>query len=158
MRRTCLLLTALLACTGLPASEIALHIGAKPPLVIRAADLELMPRQTVTAADHGGEEAEWSGVPLHLLLKRAGADFGEALRGPSLAQYVLVTAGDGYRAVLALPELDPRCTDDPVLLCDQMNGAPLPEGKGPLRLILPKERRHFRWVWNVVKIELRQVN
>lgn len=157
MLRTCLLLTTLLACKGLSASEIAVHIGTKPPLMVKVADLELMPRQTVKAADHGGAEAEWSGVPLHLLLKQAGADLGDALRGPALAQYVLVTAGDGYRAVLALPELDPRCTDDPVLLCDQMNGEPLPAGKGPLRLILPKERRHFRWVWNVVKIELRQV-
>lgn len=148
-----------LAChiAAAPAAEVSIHLGDAAPLVLKAADLELMPRMTVKAADHGGEEAEWSGVPLFQVFKRAGMDFGDSLRGRALAQYVLVTAADGYRVVFALPELDPRCTDDPVLLCDQMNGAPLPKEKGPLRLVLPKERRHFRWVWNVVKIELRRV-
>jgi DMSO/TMAO reductase YedYZ molybdopterin-dependent catalytic subunit len=65
-----------------------------------------------------------------------------------------VTAADGYSVVFALPELDPRSTDDPVILADAMNGEAISPGQGPYRLIVPKERRHFRWVRQVVKIEV----
>lgn len=138
------------------AADLTVRIGGEKAVILSPADLELLPHQTVKAADHGGKEAEWSGVPLYQILQHAGLSFGDSLRGPALAQYVLVTASDGYRAVFALPELDPRCTDDPVLLCESMNGVPLPAETGPLRLVLPKERRHFRWVRQVVSIEVRK--
>lgn len=138
------------------AADLIVKIGAEKPVTVTAADLELLPHQTVKAADHGGKEATWTGVPLYQVLQRAGFDFGDTLRGPALAQYVLVTAADGYQAVFALPELDPRSTDDPVLLCETMNDAPLSKETGPLRMVLPKERRHFRWVRQVVKIELKR--
>lgn len=67
-----------------------------------------------------------------------------------------VSLGD-YMEVFALPELDPRCKDDPVLLCETMNNTPLPPETGHLRMVLPIEKRHFRWVRNVAKIELRKV-
>lgn len=140
----------------LSAAEITVRVGEEKPLTLSLADLELLPHLTVKAADHGGKQAEWTGVPLYQVLQHAGMSFGDTLRGPALAQYVLVTASDGYRAVFALPELDPRCTDDPVLLCETMNGAPLPPETGPLRLVLPRERRHFRWVRQVVSIEVRK--
>ncbi|MES2505124.1 MAG: molybdopterin-dependent oxidoreductase [Verrucomicrobiota bacterium] len=136
------------------AAEVIVKIGEASPVTLTLQDLELLPHQTVTAKDHGGEEASWTGVPLYQVLQKAGLSLGDSLRGPVLAQYVLVTAADGYRAVFALPELDPRCTDDPVLLVDAMNDAPLPAAQGPCRLVLPKERRHFRWVRQVVKIEV----
>lgn len=138
-------------------AEVIVKIGEASPVTLTLQDLELLPHQTVTAKDHGGVEATWTGVPLYQVLQKAGLSLGDSLRGPALAQYVLVTAADGYRAVLALPELDPRCTDDPVLLVDAMNDAPLPAAMGPCRLVLPKERRHFRWVRQVVKIEVQKV-
>lgn len=141
---------------SLNAAELTVRVGEEKPLTLSLTDLELLPHQTVKAADHGGKEAEWTGVPLYQVLQHAGMSFGDTLRGPALAQYVLVTASDGYRAILALPELDPRCTDDPVLLCETMNGAPLPPESGPLRLVLPRERRHFRWVRQIVSIEVRK--
>lgn len=140
----------------LSAAELTVRVGEEKPLTLSLTDLELLPHQTVKAADHGGKEAEWTGVPLYQVLQHAGMSFGDTLRGPALARYVLVTASDGYRAVFALPELDPRCTDDPVLLCETMSGAPLPPETGPLRLVLPRERRHFRWVRQVVRIEVRK--
>lgn len=139
------------------AADLIVQIGTDKPLTVKMADLELLPHQTVKAADHGGKEATWTGVPLYQVLQHAGMSFGESLRGPALAQYVVITATDGYKAVFALPELDPRSTDDPVLLCETMNDAPLPADLGPLRMVVPKEKRHFRWVRNVAKIELRKV-
>jgi len=139
------------------AADLVVQIGAEKPLTVKMSDLELLPHQTVKAADHGGKEATWTGVPLYQVLQHAGFSFGDSLRGPALAQYVVVTATDGYKAVFALPELDPRSTDDSVLLCETMNDAPLPADVGPLRMVLPKEKRHFRWVRNVARIEVRKV-
>lgn len=153
--RTLFLLLAF--CLPSLAADLVVQIGTEKPLTVKMSDLELLPHQTVKAADHGGKEATWTGVPLYQVLQHAGFSSGESLRGPALAQYVVVTATDGYKAVFALPELDPRSTDDPVLLCETMNDAALPADLGPLRMVLPKEKRHFRWVRNVAKIELRKV-
>ncbi|MBL9179562.1 MAG: molybdopterin-dependent oxidoreductase [Verrucomicrobiaceae bacterium] len=139
------------------AADLVVQIGAEKPLTIKMSDLELLPHQTVKAADHDGKEATWTGVPLYQVLQHAGFSFGDSLRGPALAQYVVVTANDGYKAVFALPELDPRSTDDPVLLCETMNDAPLAADLGPLRMVLPREKRHFRWVRKVARIEVRKV-
>jgi len=140
------------------AADLIVQIGTEKPLTVKMSDLELLPHQTVKAADHGGKEATWTGVPLYQVLQHAGFSFGDSLRGTSLAQYVVVTATDGYKAVFALPELDPRSTDDPVLLCEKMNDTALPADLGPLRIVAPKEKRHFRWVRNVTKIELRRAD
>ena len=137
--------------------HLVVKLGNEKPVLLTMKDLELLPHQSVKARDHAGKEAEWSGVPLYQVLQKAGLNFGDSLRGPALAQYVLVTAADGYRIVLALPELDPRCTDDPVLLCESVDGGPISSEQGPLRLVLPKERRHFRWVRQVVRVEVRSV-
>lgn len=126
------------------------------PLKLTLADLELLPHQTVQAVEHGGEKAEFTGVPLYQILKAAGVPFGEQMRGSALSLYIVVSATDGYQAVFALPELDPLATDDPVILADQRNGAALDAATGPLRMVLPKEKRHARWVRQVVKIEVRR--
>ena len=102
--RTLFLLLA--CCLQIHAADLVVQIGTEKPLTVKMSDLELLPHQTVKAADHGGKEATWSGVPLYQVLQFAGVGFGDSLRGPALAQYVVVTATDGYKAVFALPELD----------------------------------------------------
>lgn len=154
LRRLLCLLAFTFSASG---QDLVVKLGDEKPVPLTMKDLELLPHQTVNAKEHAGKEAEWSGVPLYQVLQKAGFNFGDSLRGPALAQYVLVMAADGYRVVLALPELDPRCTDDPVLLCDSVDSGPLTSEHGPLRLVLPKERRHFRWVRQVVRIEVRSV-
>jgi hypothetical protein len=108
----------------------------------------------VRATDSGGKESEFDGIPLVELLKAAGVKFGGDLRGPALATYLVVEATDGYRAVFALPELDPECTDRVVLLADRRDGKPLDEKQGPLRVIVPGEKRHSRWVRQVIALRI----
>jgi hypothetical protein len=104
-------------------------VGDVPrPLALTAAQIAQFPRRTVRAADSGGRESEFDGIPLVELLKAAGVKFGGDLRGPALASYLVVEATDGYRAVFALPELDPECTDRVVQLSDRRDGKPL-DGK-----------------------------
>jgi len=126
------------------------------PLRLNAADLAKLPRQSVRGKDHAGEESTFEGVALSDVLKEAGVKFGTELRGPALALYLVVEASDGYRAVFALPELDPDFTDRVVLLADRRNGQPLNAQEGPLRVVLPAEKRHSRWVRQVITLKVRK--
>jgi hypothetical protein len=71
------------------------------------------------------------------LFLAAGAPLGEKLRGAGMASYVLAHAKDGHCVVFALPELDTGFTDLKVIVAHAMNGKPLPEGQGPLRIVAP---------------------
>jgi hypothetical protein len=62
----------------------------------------------------------------------AGVKFGQDLRDPVLTTYVVVEATDGYRSLLALPELDPAFTDRVVLPIGGTKAARR-EGRSPSR-------------------------
>jgi DMSO/TMAO reductase YedYZ molybdopterin-dependent catalytic subunit len=155
-----LLVTApLVAADGPPAApaRVSLAIGGEVahPLRLSAEDLGRLPRLTVHAKDHDGKDVEYSGVSLTEVLKLAAIPTGEDIKGPWLAKYLLVSAADGYRAVFALPELSPSFTNALVLLADQRDGKPLSAAEGPLRLVLPGEKRQARWVRQVLSLTLK---
>ncbi|MQY34270.1 Sulfoxide reductase catalytic subunit YedY [Streptomyces sp. RB17] len=95
--------------------------------------------------------ADWTGVPLGLLLAEAGAD-------PAAADVVFTGADHGVERGVeqdyqrALP-LAVAVGDDPaVLVATAMNGAPLPPQHGrPLRLIVPGwyGMAHVKWLRTV---------
>src|ERR1700692_3982402 len=87
----------------------ALVVGGavEHPLKLALADLLKMPRTSVRAAEHDGQQVTYEGVLLSEILKAAGAPLGEKLRGQVLTNYVLAKAKDGYQVLFALPELDP---------------------------------------------------
>jgi DMSO/TMAO reductase YedYZ molybdopterin-dependent catalytic subunit len=124
------------------------------PLKLTAEEFAQLPRRTVRATDREGKEAEFEGVAVFEILQRSGLKLGNELRGPALAQYLLVQAADGYRAVFALPEIDPACTDRTILLADRRDGKPLAAQEGPLRIVVPGEKRHARWVRQVVALRI----
>lgn len=109
-----------------------------------AADTAALPQRTVRAKAHGVEN-EFTGVSLVDLLQAAGVEFGEKLRGVRASDVVVVEAADGYRAVFALLEIDPSTTDKLVLVADKKDGQPLDEKEGPIRLVVPDEKRPVRW-------------
>jgi hypothetical protein len=110
----------------------------------------------VKASDHG-KDAVFEGVALVDVLKLAGVEFGESLRGKRLASFLLVEA-DGYKAVFALPELDPGFSDKIVLLADKRDGQPLPKNAGDLQIVVPDEKRAGRWVRQVISLKIIQAN
>ena len=144
------------AAPPIPTSGVVLGVaGDVPrPLKLTLQEFAKLPRQSVRAKDHDGKETEFEGVPLVEILKAAGLKFGQDLRGPALATYLVVEASDGYRAVFAMPELDPAFTDRVILLADRREGQPLPGKEGPLRVIVPGEKRHSRWVRQVVALKI----
>lgn len=150
------LLLLLFFATQLTAQTLEVSGEVEKPLKLSLAELELLPHQTVYVVEHSGEKTQYTGVTIYQILKSAGVPMGEQLRGPALSLYIVVIASDGYQAVYALPELDPLANEGPVILADQKNSEPLDAAIGPLRIILPKEKRHARWVRQVIKIEVRR--
>ena len=133
-------------------SHASKPVSASPLSVpIDAATLATLPRESVTATAHE-KTLQCEGVPLSALLRTAGAFSAEPLSGPQLANYVLVIARDGYRAVYSLAELEPTLGNRKVLLVDRCEGKPLSDDDGPLRLIAPEESRPARWVRQVQSI------
>lgn len=120
------------------------------------ADLAKLTRRSVRAKDHGGAEAIYEGVALVDVLQLAGVRFGDGLRGKSLELYLVVEAADGYRAVFALPELDPVYTDRVTLLADSRDGAKLKDSEGPLRIVVACEKRQARWVRQVTSLTVKR--
>lgn len=134
-----------------------------PVLALGAADLEKLQRRTVQATSQmGGEkqpvQAEYSGWALHDVLHLLGVPEGEALRGEALRFYVVAEGADGYRVVFALAELDPSFHSDTILVADRRDGKPLSAREGPLRLVVPAEKRPARWVRQLVRLTVGQVN
>jgi len=140
----------------LPTGVVLRVSGAvSQPLTLSLQDLAAMPRTKVKAKEHD-TEVTYEGVALTEILRKAGAPLGNELHGKSLASYVVVTARDGYRVVFALPELDPDFTDAPrqIILADTADGKPLLEKQGPVRIVVPQEKRGARWVRMVESIEV----
>lgn len=143
-----------------PSTTVVLKISGEVerPLNLTMADLSKLSRRTVRAKDHDGKETEFSGVRLSDVLQLAGVKFGEEMRGKNLSLYLLAEAADNYRAVYALPELDAAFTDKMILLADQRDGKPLSEKEGPLRIVVPDEKRQGRWVRQVVSLVIKRAS
>lgn len=126
--------------------------GKELSLTLPLADL---PRHKVETERNEVKET-YEGVALADVLEHAGVKLGAEARGELVSRYVLVTAKDNYNVVLAISEVDPFLSPQTILLADRVNGAPLTENDGPLKLIVPNDKRHRRWVRQVAKIEVRQ--
>ena len=113
-------------------------------------------RQTIVTEDRG-LRTEFEGVALRDLLAKAGVPFGDAIRGPALARVIIASAPDGYRVAYAIAELDAAFTDQVVLLADRRNGKPLLPDTGPWQIVVPNDKRPARWIRQVNKIEIRQL-
>lgn len=142
---------------GKAATEpIILRIENEKTFELKASDLAKLPRRTVSVKDHD-VPAVFEGVDLRDALKLAAVKLGDnQLRGKELARFLLVEAADGYQAVFALAELDSDFTDKIVLLADKRDGKPLPKTEGVLRLVVPDEKKHGRWIRQIVALKIKR--
>lgn len=144
------LLTAISARGGHDSSpesdyQLAINGEVPTPIMAGASDLSKLKSYSVKAKDHDGKTSTYKGPLLVDVLKLSGMTFGESVRGPRLATYLLVTCRDNYKVILALPEFDPAFTDKLVIVAGLKDGKPLSETEGPLRLIIQGEKRQARW-------------
>lgn len=118
----------------------------KQELQLSAADLKDMPRVHVSAKDHDGAMHDYEGVALQTLLAKAGVPANGELRGKNMTLAVVAEAGDGYHAVFSLAEMDADFAGETVAVVDTVDGKPLSAEQGPLRLVVPGDKRQGRWV------------
>lgn len=125
------------------------------PITLTREQWSALPRLTVTAAEHGGESATFEGVPVAEVLRLAAAPLGKDMRGDSLRYYVIAHASDGYAVVFALTEFDPAFTDRVILIADRRNGEALGTNDGPLRFVVPGDKRQARWIRHLFSLAVR---
>jgi hypothetical protein len=123
-------------------------------LALTEAAWKKLPRLTVKAKDHAGTLATYEGVAVATVLQEAGVTLGKELRGPRLANCLLVEAADGYRVAFSLAEIDPEMSEGVVLLADRKGGKLLGAKEGPYRLVVPRDKRHSRWVRQVIRLSV----
>jgi DMSO/TMAO reductase YedYZ molybdopterin-dependent catalytic subunit len=119
------------------------------------ADLKKLPQKELKAREHSGDEAVYRGVLIANVLKQADVVLGERLRGKMLTNHLIVESSDKYRALFSLPEIDPDWTDNVVLLAVSRNGEPLDAAHGPMQIVVPGDKRHSRWVKQVIRLTVR---
>lgn len=146
---------ALLLTTASVAQTLTISGDVTKPLTLQPADLKALPHIEITAVDRDGKEHRYAGVPLITVLNQAGVSTGAALKGKNLTKYVVVKAADGYEVVFALAELDPDFSNRTILLADSADGAPLADGVGPYRVVVPGEKKPARWIRQVTSLEVK---
>jgi Oxidoreductase molybdopterin binding domain len=93
-------------------------------------------------------------VPLSSVLSLAGILLGDALRGPRMSDVLVVGATDGYKVVFALAETDPAFATREIIIADKRDGKPLDAKEGPLRIVVPGDKRPARWVRQVITLKI----
>jgi len=147
------LISLLLSAAMAQCQQITIQVESGKQTVLTRSDIESLPHVKVTT--HSSETSiTFEGVALRAVLEKAGVEFGHSMRGQRLASCLLVEAADGYRAVIALPELDPDFTDKDVLLAYLQDGKPLDDKAAPYRIVIPEEKRKARWVRQVTKLKI----
>jgi len=139
---------------ALQCQQLTVQTDSGKQVVLNRSDLETLPHIKVTAAEHSSGPVNFEGVTLKSVLEKAGVAFGESMKGKRLTNRLLVEAADGYRAVIALPELDPAFSDKQALLAFLRDGKPLGEKEGPYRIVIPDEKRKARWVRQVTTLKI----
>ena len=121
-------------------------------LKLSVSDIANLKQTEVSAKDHGGQSRTFKGVALVDILSAAGVTLGSQLRGKNLLKYVIVKAADSYEVVFSLPEIDPEFSSQTILLAYKIDGEDLAKGDGPFRMVVPNDKKHARWVRDVISI------
>jgi len=133
--------------------QLAVQDEGGKKTILAAAEIEALPHVKVTTGASGAT-ATFEGVALRAVLEKAGVALGETLKGKRMASCLLVEAADGYRVVIALPEIDPAFSDKQVVLAFLKDGKRLDDKEGPYRLVIPDEKRMARWVRQVTTLKI----
>ena len=138
---------------GARAQTLLVIDAAGQSTVFTKAQIAAMPHETVNVRDHD-VAAQFEGVPLGTLLSSAGIQLGEKLRGPRMADALLIEAADGYRVVFAVAECDPAFAQREIILADKRDGKELDAKEGPFRIVAPGDKRPARWVRQVTTLKI----
>ena len=123
-------------------------------VALTMAELNHLPMQQYVVTGEHHDTITYDVIQLTHVLALAGVPTKDQLKGEELQKIVVVTAGDGYKVVFSLPELDPKTEAGAVLLAIGQDGKPLNKQVGPLQIIAPNDRLHSRWVREARHIDI----
>lgn len=138
---------------GAVSEGLAVAGAVKTPLALTRGDLFQMARTSVTLDDHGKKQV-YAGVLVSEILARAGGPIGAELKGGALATYVLASAADGYQVLFSIGELDPALSGSEIMVADTVDGDLLSDTQGPLRIVVPRDKRGARSVRMLRRLEV----
>ncbi|MDP3869832.1 molybdopterin-dependent oxidoreductase [Phenylobacterium sp.] len=121
--------------------------------VLTPADLADLPRAEVKSGAR-----TYEGPILTYVLRAGGLPVGPRLHGDPLRAYVVMTGKDGFQAVYSLAELDKDFHDDVVILADHVDGKPLPDKEAPWRVASSGDKKGWRSVFGLARIEARMAD
>ncbi|WES98500.1 molybdopterin-dependent oxidoreductase [Chryseobacterium arthrosphaerae] len=127
------------------------------PLELSLTDLSEMPRKEASLKNKDGSIHKYTDVSVQDILAKAGAPSGKALHGENISKYLLAKCTDGYQVLFSLAELDASIADKNVIVADTVDGKPLPESKGPLRLIAEGEKKPARSSYQLEALVVGQI-
>lgn len=139
-------------------AEPVLHVEVEngKTLDLKATDLSKLTRREIKGKGHDEKDSVYSGYNLSDILLLANAKLGTGeMRGKQLAAYLLAEAADGYKVTFAVAEIAPEFTDKIILLADTRDGKPLAEKDGAWQIIVSDEKKHGRWVRQVVSLKVK---
>ena len=143
-----LALIASLILAGEPGSATSERLPFDPA---RMGDLAKVERKV----DEDGRIVTYHGVPLASILEKPSKDAGTMAGLRNLADaVVLVRGSDGYQAAVSAAAVKMDLKGERYLLAIARDGKPLEPGQGPVRLIVPGDPKHVRWVKDVATIRL----
>lgn len=151
---------AAVAGSPVAAGSIVFSGGVQHPGPVSVADLQAMPRETVSVAftsGSGDQQHTFTGVRLAAVLDKVGLATAPNEKNALLTRYLVVTANDGYQIVLSGGEISPDFGNAPILLAWEQDGKPLAGADGPLRLVVPGDVRGGRYVHGIVGIDVRSI-
>jgi hypothetical protein len=123
-------------------------------LVVTPQVLAGLDRAEATMINHGAAHT-YEGVRLTELLRLVDAPTGARIHAEADRDYLVVTGGDGFRAVLSLAETDRSVQRHAVILADHMDGAPLTVHDAPFRLVVDGDQKPARSVYAIARIEVK---
>lgn len=125
--------------------SMAVSAAVPATLPIDVATLAALPKAAAQLTAHGKTQS-CEGVWLADLVAAAGLPSGDALHGPALQTLIVAEAADGYRVAFSLGEIDAKLGNAQVLITGVCDGQKLSAEEGPLRLVIPGEKRAARSV------------
>jgi DMSO/TMAO reductase YedYZ molybdopterin-dependent catalytic subunit len=137
---------------AVPSTGVKLDGAVKTAANYSMADLAALPSAgvTLTIQGHDAASGSWKGVPLMVLIEKAGT-VEEKGHGAYLQHVIIARGTDGYGVAIAIGEIEPKFEGKQAIVAYQKDGAALPS----LRLIIPGDAHAGRDVRDLAELTLR---
>lgn len=125
------------------------------PMALSLFDISRMNHFAVNLKDHyDGQLHEYKGVMLSDLLLKAGLKVNKSFSDKRLNESLIAKCADGYEVAFSLGELDTAITNKRIILADSVDGQAISKDRGPLRVIVPGEKKPARSCYKVIALTL----